>query len=139
MNKLFRSTLRLVTIGMFVLSASISEAGTKTIGIYKIVPGKQLAFMQWMAAWDEVYAEIGLAQPEWYRNIRGDDYDFVVIFPPFNPEKEAEMERIGKARGLDIGFQWKLKYWEFMSEQSETLVQGPTTPALLIQSLNQKR
>ncbi|NIB39167.1 hypothetical protein HBA55_06195 [Pseudomaricurvus alkylphenolicus] len=110
-------------------------AGVKTIGIYKIEAGKQLQFMQWMAAWDKVYAEIGLAQPQWYRSVRGADWDFVVIYPPFDRAKEAEMERVGKRHGLDIGFRWKLKYWEFVSSQSESLAQGPTSPAVLIRSL----
>lgn len=133
-----RSVICAVLMFMGLLVSNISVAGMKTIGIYKIVPGKQLEFMQWMAAWDEVYAEIGLAQPEWYRNVRGDDWDFVVIFPSFVPEKEAEMERVGNAKGLEIGFHWKLKYWEFISEQTETLVQGPTTPAQLIRALGAK-
>ena len=54
------------------------------------------------------------------------------------PAKEAEMERVGKARGLDIGFKWKLKYWQFMQNQTESLTQGPTTPAAMLKSLQIK-
>ena len=127
----------LVLLGIVLglgFSAS-SFAQVKTISLYKIPPGKHLEFIQWMAAWDEVYAEIGLDQPVWYRNIRGDNWDFFVIFPPFDRAKEDEMEKVGKARGLEVGFAWKLKHWEFMAENTGTLVQGPTTPQELLKSL----
>ncbi|MCR8922818.1 hypothetical protein NO559_08550 [Dasania sp. GY-MA-18] len=120
---------------IFLLSPITSSADMKTIGIYKIVPGKQQAFMEWMAAWDEVYKTIGLEQPQWYRNVRGDDWDFVVLYPPFDASKEAEMEKVGKARGLAVGFEWKLQYWQFVQRQTESLSYGPTTPAALLQSL----
>ncbi|WP_019529332.1 hypothetical protein [Dasania marina] len=124
---------------IFLFFSIITSADMKTIGIYKIVPGKQQAFMEWMAAWDEVYKTIGLAQPEWYRNVRGDDWDFVVIYPPFDASKEAEMEKAGKARGLAVGFQWKLSYWQFVQRQTESLSYGPTTPATLLQSLKTQK
>ena len=123
-------------VGGLVAPAGVAQA--KTISLYKIVPGKHLEFIQWMAAWDEVYAEIDLEQPIWYRNISGDTWDFLVIYPPFDHAKEDEMEEVGKGRGLAIGFAWKLKHWEFMAESSGTLVQGPTTPAELLKSLETK-
>ena len=128
--------IKSLSLGLLFL-ISQAQADISTIGIYKIVPGKQQAFMEWMAAWDEVYAEIGLEQPKWYRSMRGADWDFVVIFPPFDASKEAEMEKIGKAKGLEIGFKWKLKYWEFVQSQTESLSYGPTTPAALLKSLEQ--
>ena len=132
---------RIALLFSMVLSLGFSTTGfaqVKTVSLYKIVPGKHLEFIQWMAAWDEVYEEIGLEQPVWYRNIRGDSWDFFVIFPPFDRAKEDEMEKVGEARGLEIGFAWKLKHWEFMAESTGTLVQGPTTPAELLKSLEHK-
>jgi len=126
--------LVLILASSLLLSCA-SFAGVKTISLYKIAPGKHLEFIEWMAAWDEVYEEIGLEQPVWYRNIRGDSWDFFVIFPPFDRAKEDEMEKVGKARGLDVGFAWKLKHWEFVAENTGTLAYGPTTPAELLNSL----
>ncbi len=134
----FRQYLLLMFAVVFISISTSSSADVKTISLYKIAPGKHLEFIEWMAAWDEVYKEIGLEQPVWYRNIRGDSWDFFVIFPPFDRAKEDEMEKVGKARGLDIGFAWKLKHWEFMTESTGTLVQGPTTPAELLKSLDKK-
>jgi hypothetical protein len=125
-----------VTLGLVFAAGSMAQV--KTISLYKIAPGKHLEFIQWMAAWDEVYKEIGLEQPVWYRNIRGDKWDFFVIFPPFDRAKEDEMEKVGKAHGLDVGFAWKLKHWEFVAENTGTLANGPTTPAEILKSLETK-
>jgi hypothetical protein len=134
-SRLLKILVLLVSLITALAFSTASSANVKTISLYKIAPGKHLEFIQWMSAWDEVYEEIGLEQPVWYRNIRGDSWDFFVIFPPFDRAKEDEMEKVGKARGLDIGFAWKLKHWEFIAENTGTLVQGPTTPAQLLKSL----
>ena len=137
-NRFLRTLILSIMVGISCLSLSVQAAGVKTIAIYKIVPGKQLEFIQWMAEWDKVYHEIGLEQPVWYRSIKGADWDFVVIYPPFDNAKEMEMEKVGKQRGLEIGFQWKLKFWEFMSSNTSTLALGPITPAELLESLQTK-
>ena len=135
LSPVFRKQVLLLSLFLGMTLSAGSFAGVKTISLYKIAPGKHLEFIEWMAAWDEVYEEIGLEQPVWYRNIRGDNWDFFVIFPPFDRAKEDEMEKVGKARGLEIGFAWKLKHWQFITENTGTLVQGPTTPAELLKSL----
>ena len=114
--------------------AVVAEAGVASIEIVKVVPGKQVEFMQWMAAWDKVYKEIGLPAPQWYRNIRGDKWDFVIFWPPFDSAKEAEMETVGKKHGLEVGFAWRIRYWALVAESQTTLAEGPTTPADLLKS-----
>jgi hypothetical protein len=130
-----KKCIALLSVVISITFSAASFSDVKTVSIYKIAPGKQLEFIQWMAAWDEVYEEIGLEQPVWYRNIRGDSWDFVIIFPPFDRAKEDEMEKVGKARGLDVGFAWKLKHWELVAENTGTLSYGPTTPEELLKSL----
>jgi hypothetical protein len=136
--QLLRTKLRptaLAVLASVLLCVPLSaNADVQSIELVKVVPGKQVEFMRWMAAWDEVYKEIGLAQPQWFRNIRGDKWDFVIIWPPFDAKKEADMEAVGKKKGLEIGFAWRIKYWSMVAESSSTLTQGPTTPAALLQS-----
>jgi hypothetical protein len=115
----------------------VSVADVRTIELVKVVPGKQMEFMRWMAAWDDVYKEISLPQPQWFRNIRGDKWDFVIIWPVFNAEQEAKMEKVGKSKGLEGGFAWHVKYWNLVAESTSTLMEGPTTPAALVKSAEQ--
>lgn len=124
--------LCLAWIGL--LLAGCACADVRTIETVKVVPGKQVEFMKWMAAWDEVYKEIGLPQPQWYRNIRGDKWDFVIVWPYFDSAKEAEMETVGRKHGLESGFAWRIKYWSLVQESQSTLMEGPTTPAALLKS-----
>nr|WP_316642029.1 hypothetical protein [uncultured Roseateles sp.] len=135
LHKLFAA---LSFVAALYLPAS-AQADVATIELVRVVPGKQYEFMQWMARWDEVYKEIGLAQPKWYRNIKGDKWDFVIIWPYFDREMEAKMEKVGKTRGLEVGFNWHIKYWELTTETTGTLMEGPTTPAALVKAVDDSR
>lgn len=115
-----------------------SQATYQTVAIYKVVPGKHVEFLEWMAAWDEVFTEIGLAQPVWYRTVRGGNFDFIVFYPTWDPSKEEEMERVGKERGLEIGFGWDVRHWSYLDVRTNTTMTGPLTPAELLASLEDK-
>ena len=115
-----------------------SAAEFQTVAIYKVVPGKHVEFLEWMAAWDEVFEEIGLAQPVWYRTVRGGNFDFIVFYPMWDSSKEEEMERVGKERGLEIGFDWDVRHWSYLDIRTNTLMTGPLTPAELLESLPDK-
>lgn len=117
---------------------SESRATFQTVAIYKVVPGKHVEFLEWMAAWDEVFEEIGLDQPIWYRTVRGGNFDFIVFYPTWDPSKEEEMERVGKERGLEIGFGWDVRHWSYLDMRTNTTMTGPLTPAELLASLEKE-
>ena len=119
----------------YSLQQSESQATFQTVAIYKVVPGKHVEFLEWMAAWDEVFEEIGLEQPVWYRTVRGGNFDFIVFYPTWDPSKEEEMERVGKQRGLEIGFGWDVRHWSYLDIRTNTTMTGPLTPAELLDSL----
>ena len=115
-----------------------SAAEFHTVAIYKVVPGKHVEFLEWMAAWDEVFDEIDLDQPVWYRTVRGGNFDFIVFYPMWDPSKEEEMERVGKERELQTGFDWDVRHWSYLDIRTNTLMTGPLTPAELLESLPDK-
>ena len=134
-----KNFILIMVAGAMVGFSSMASADVKTIDLVRVVPGKHYEFMKWMAAWDEVYKEIGLAPPQWFRNIKGDKWDFIIIWPHFDRDMEAKMEKVGKAKGLEVGMNWHMKYWELVSESTGTLMEGPTTPAALIKSVDDSR
>ena len=133
-----RLALLVLCVAIATASYSLQSEPTakfQTVAIYKVVPGKHVEFLEWMAAWDEVFEEIGLEQPVWYRTVRGGNFDFIVFYPTWDPSKEQEMERVGKERGLQIGFGWDVRHWSYLDTRTNTLMTGPLTPAELLESL----
>lgn len=112
--------------------AVADQSAIYTITVWKIHPGKHVEFIKYMKEWEEVYKEIKLPPMKWYRKISGDSYDFVSISPPFNNAAEHEMERVGKKRGLPVGYNYTLKLNEYADSYVSTIVEGPQSMADLL-------
>jgi len=129
----------LFSLGIFSNKSAMAVADQSaiyTITVWKIHPGKHIEFIKYMKEWEEVYKEIKLPPMKWYRKISGDSYDFVSISPPFNNASEHDMERVGKARGLPVGYNYTLKLNEFVDTYTSTIVEGPQSMADLLSQIN---
>lgn len=131
----------LFTITLAVTSsyanAVAEQSSIYTITVWKIHPGKHVEFIKYMKEWEHVYQEIKLPPMKWYRKISGDSYDFVSISPPFNNAKEYEMEKVGKARGLPIGYNYTIKLNEYVDSYTSTYVEGPQSMEQLLKQVNE--
>ncbi len=117
--------------------AVAEQSSIYTITVWKIHPGKHVEFIKYMKEWEQVYIDIKLPPMKWYRKISGDSYDFVSISPPFNNAKEHEMEKVGKTRGLPIGYNYTLKLNEYVDSYTSTYVEGPQSMADLLSQITE--
>ncbi|WP_076414516.1 hypothetical protein [Shewanella sp. UCD-KL12] len=128
------------SVGLVGYSAPVmavaEENSIYTITVWKIHPGKHIEFIEYMKEWEEVYKVIKLPPMKWYRKISGDSYDFVSVSPPFDRTAEHEMERVGKERGLPIGYNYTLKLNEFVDSYTSTIVEGPQSMANLLDQID---
>jgi len=137
--KKFQTTLIAIalTITTSYAHAVAEQSSIYTITVWKIHPGKHVEFIKYMKEWEQVYIDIKLPPMMWYRKISGDSYDFVSISPPFNNAKEHEMEKVGKARGLPIGYNYTLKLNEYVDTYTSTYVEGPQSMVDLLSQVTE--
>ncbi|HET7292079.1 MAG TPA: hypothetical protein VFM88_06625 [Vicinamibacteria bacterium] len=111
---------------------SDKEPGRARISVYRMAPGKQLDYLRWQAAQDEVAKGAGVAPPQVYVHVEGDDWDYLVIFPVTTQEQDKKMDEIARAKGLKTGFPASLEFRQLLSSHTDTLAAGPTTAAELV-------
>ncbi|HET6371789.1 MAG TPA: hypothetical protein VFG76_00635 [Candidatus Polarisedimenticolia bacterium] len=131
------ATLSLIVIGSLALvaprwSQDKPGPGRARITIYRIVPGRQLDFLKWMAAQDEVAKEGGVAAVQLYTHINGDDWDFVGIAPVTTPEQDKMLDEIAAKRGLKTGLPASLEFRDLVASHTDTFAAGPMSAADLI-------
>lgn len=139
MNKLLLSLILCVGLfGVVDKAAAVAEqSSVHTMTVWKIHPGKHVAFIKYMKEWEAVYQVIGLSPMRWYRKISGDSYDYVSISAPFNNAKEHEMEAEGKKRGLPIGYNYTIKLNEYVESYTTTYVEGPQSMEALFKQVDE--
>ena len=57
------------------------EPGHAMVSLYRIAPGKQLAFLKWMATRDAIDQQLKLPRAHWYAHMDGDSWDYIAIGP----------------------------------------------------------
>ena len=134
--KRFRSLCLLVVCSLAVAAPRWSqdkkEVGRARITIYRIAPGRQLDFLKWMAAQDEVAKEAGIATVQLYAHIDGDSWDYLGVAPVTTPEQDKKADEIAARKGLKTGFPASLEFREFVASHSDTFAAGPLAAADLV-------
>ena len=102
------------------------------ITIYRIAAGKQLDFLKWMAAQDEVNKEAGIAAVQLYAHLDGDSWDYIGIAPITTPEQEAKADEVAAGRGLKTGLPAALEFRELVASHTDTFAAGPISAADLV-------
>jgi hypothetical protein len=101
------------------------EPARARITVYRIAPGKQLDFLKWMAAQDEVAREAGVATVQLYSHLDGDGWDFLGIGPVTTPEQDKRTDEIAAKKGLKVGLPAWLEFRELVASHSDTFAAGP--------------
>jgi hypothetical protein len=117
---------------------SAQQPGRVRVSTYRMAPGKQLDYLRWQAAQDEVAKAAGVATPQVYAHVDGADWDYLVVFPLTTAEQDKKMDEIAKSKGLKIGFPASLEFRQLLSSHSDTLAEGPTTAAELVAAAEAK-
>jgi hypothetical protein len=131
------SAVALVAFSSLLLAAprwnqSPTEPGKARISIYEVAPGRQLDFLKWMAAREEVAKAAGVPATQLFAHLDGDRWDYLVIWPITTPEQDRKLDEQAAAKGLRTGFAAALEFRELLTSHTDTHVAVPTTAAALV-------
>jgi hypothetical protein len=113
------------------------QAGTAIVSIYRVAPGKHLAFLKWMAARETAASQAGAPATRWYRHLDGDSWDYVAIAPDHDAAIDAKADAIAKQRGLTTGMKAGLELRGLMASHTDTISAGPLSAAQMVQEASQ--
>ena len=133
-----RRALALIALSTLVLAAprwasdNKQSSGRGRISIYEVAPGRDLDFLKWLAAREEVAREAGVPAAELYAHTDGDRWDYVILWPITSTEQDRKMDEIAAGKGLKTGFPAALEFRALLQSHTDTFVNGPTTAAALV-------
>jgi hypothetical protein len=100
------------------------------VEIYRIAPGKHVAFLEFIAKADEANRIAGLPPRQLYVHSDGAEWDFMLIQPASTPpEKSAALDAAWDKLQLPSGADFFLEFRENIASHSDTFVRGPTSAA----------
>jgi hypothetical protein len=102
------------------------------ISIYHVAPGRQLDFLKWMAAQEDVAREAGVPAVQLYAHLDGDSWDYVGIAPVTTPEQDKKLDEVAARKGLKTGFPAALEFRALLASHTDTHVAGPLSAAELV-------
>lgn len=109
--------------------------GASIVSLYRIAPGKHVDFLKWMAAREAIDREAGVAATQWYAHRSGDSWDFVGISPDIDDATSDKVDEMARQRGLTAGPQAGVEFRTMVAWHTDTLADGPTTAAALLQKV----
>jgi hypothetical protein len=104
------------------------------ISIYHVAPGKQLDFLRYWAAQDEVAKEAGVAPVQLYAHIEGDSWDYVLMRPATTPEQDQRMDEVAEKKGIKTGVAASLEFRQLLASHTDTLAAGPLSPDSMVKA-----
>lgn len=137
-----KAALLLAVLSLALLSAFAAwaqmgtdnkEPGSVVVSIYRIAPGKHVAFLKWMADRDAAAKEAGAPAAQWYVHTDGDSWDYVAITPESTDEQDDKVDAILKGKGMATGFKGGLELRSLMASHTDTYARGPMTSAELVE------
>jgi hypothetical protein len=109
------------------------EPGSVVVSIYRIAPGKHVAFLKWMADREAAAREAGVPATQWYVHTDGDSWDYVAIAPESTAEQDDKVDAILKGKGMSTGFKGGLELRSLMASHTDTFARGPVTATELVE------
>ena len=115
------------TIAAPVVPAPVGET---QVEIYRIAPGQQQAFLEFIAKCDEANRIAGLPPRQLYVHSDGADWDFMFLQPAHTPpEKAAALDKAWDQVGLPSGSNFFFEIRKYIADHTDTSTHGPTTAA----------
>jgi hypothetical protein len=133
----FSRFLLLTLVAALTLAAALpamsqEPSSRAVVSLYRIAPGKQLAFLKWMAARDAIAHAAGVPATQWYAHIDGDSWDYVGIAPYTDDATGDRLDEMARKQGLKAGPQAGLELREMMASHTDTISAGPYSAAQLV-------
>ena len=117
-----------------VVPAPVAET---QVEIYRIAPGQQQAFLEFIAKCDEANRLAGLPARQLYVHSDGADWDFMFLQPAHTPpEKAAALDKAWDQVGLPSGSNFFFEIRKYIADHSDTSTHGPTTAADYLATMN---
>ncbi len=107
--------------------APAKEPGRAVISLYRVAPGKHVAFLKWMADRDAIDQQLGLPRAQWYAHFQGDSWDYIAIAPDLTEAQQKKEDDAVKTKGLAIGLKASLEFRQFIASHTDTVSIGPLT------------
>ncbi len=106
------------------------------VEIYRIAPGQQQAFLEFIAKCDEANRIAGLPPRQLYVHSDGDDWDFILVQPEHTPVDKAEaLDKAWDQVGLPSGANFFFEIRKYIASHSDTDAIGPTTARAYLDSM----
>lgn len=111
-------------------TAPVPVVGMQQIEIYRIAPGQQQAFLEFIAKCDEVNRRAGLPPRQLYVHSDGADWDFLFIQPAHTPADKAEaLDKAWDEMGMPSGSNFFFEIRKYIAVHTDTTAKGPTSAA----------
>ena len=108
------------------------EPGSAVVSIYRVAPGKHVAFLKWMADREAAAMEAGGPATQWYVHTDGDSWDYIAIVPESTEAQDDKTDAILKRKGMATGFKGGLELRALMASHTDTYAMGPMTATELV-------
>jgi hypothetical protein len=100
------------------------------VEIYRIAPGQQRAFLEFIAKCDEANKLAGLPPRQLYVHEDGAEWDFMLLQPAHTPpDKSAALDKAWDQVGLPSGSNFFFEIRKYVAVHTDTSTHGPTTAA----------
>ena len=108
------------------------EPGSAIVSIYRVAPGKHVAFLKWMADREAAAMEAGAPAAQWYVHTDGDNWDYIAIVPESTEAQDDKVDAILTRKRLATGFKGGLELRTMMTSHTDTYAMGPMTATELV-------
>jgi hypothetical protein len=105
--------------------------GQVYVSLYRVAPGKHVAFLKWMADRDALDKAIGLPQAQWYAHMEGDSWDYMAVAPVLSDAQQQKEDQAAKAKGMTTGPAASIEFRTMIASHTDTLSAGPMTVSKL--------
>ena len=105
---------------------------TARVALYRIVPGKHLEFLKWVAENDAIDKEAGVPVSQIYAHTNGDSWDYMQVAPDLSDAQQARVDEVSRKHGRKTGFAASLEFRTMVAWHTDTMVIGPVTAADLV-------
>lgn len=120
-----------------ISTAAAADTPRMVIEIYRIAPGQHEEFLKFIAAWDQVNVEAGVAPRQLFVHQNGASWDFLLLQPAeYSDEVNEKLGAAAERLGLPRGGKFFVAIRKYIVEHSDTEVSGPTTAAEWLKKLD---
>lgn len=105
--------------------------GQVIVSLYRVAPGKHIAFLKWEADRDALHKQLGFPQGQWYAHKEGDSWDYMSVEPALTDAQQKKVDEAARAKGMTAGPAGSIEFRTMIASHTDTLADGPMTASEL--------